>query len=371
MIKLNKISKKQKVYISIGAVLLVVAVLIGSNINKLESALGGRTITIKNNSANNEVINNDNKENNDEEVIEEEEKEKSLINGVGCDNAKRRPFAVMLAGDLEAWPLSGISEADLVIEMPVVTGGITRYMAVYVCNEPEDIGSIRSARHDFIPLAMGFDAIFAHWGGSHFALDKLNNKIMDNINALYLDGTVFYRKPGFFKPHDGFTNIQRMEEYSERIGYRMESRFEGYRFYDDENPIDKNGKLSISYPSVYEVEYEYSFEENSYLRSKGGKEDKDKSTSKQISAKNVVIMFATSRQIEGQYNDMDIEGEGDAVVYQNGWEIKGKWKKNKTDMKSKLYFYNESGEEIKFIPGQIWIQVVQPNQEVKWECSAS
>ncbi len=363
---MDKINKKQKSYIAAGAVLLVAAFFIGSNINNLGSVLKGRTIIIKNNSANNEVINNDNEENNGEKIIEEE-KERSLINGVPCDNAKNRPFAVMLAGDLEAWPLSGISQADLVIEMPVVTGGITRYMAVYVCNEPEDIGSVRSARHDFIPLAMGFDAIFAHWGGSHFALDKLNNKIMDNVNALYLDGTVFYRKPGFLKPHDGFTNIQRMEEYSERIGYRMESQFEGYKFYDDESPIDKNGKLSIGYLSVYEVEYEYSKDTNSYLRTKGGKEDKDRLTSSQISAKNVAIMFAASRQIEGQYNDMDIEGEGGAIVYQNGREIKGKWKKDKTDMKSKLYFYNESGEEIKFVPGQIWIQVVQPNQEVEWE----
>jgi len=365
MIKLNKINKKQKAYIAAGAVLLVAAFFISGNINNLGSALGGRTIIIENNSTDNEAIKNSNEENNDEEIIEEE-KERSLINGIECDNAKKRPFAVMLAGDLEAWPLSGISQADLVLEMPVVTGGITRYLAVYVCNEPEEIGSVRSARHDFIPLAMGFDAIFAHWGGSHFALDKLNNKIMDNINALYLDGTVFYRKPGFLKPHDGFTNIQKMEEYSERIGYRMESRFEGYKFYDDESPIDKNGKLSIGYPFKYKVEYEYSFKENSYLRFKGGEEDTDKLTLKQITAKNVAIIFAASRQIEGQYNDMDIEGEGGAIVYQNGREIKGKWKKDKTDMKSKLYFYNEAGEEIKFVPGQIWIQVVQPNQKVEW-----
>lgn len=359
---IDKISRKQKAYIAAGTVLLIVAFFV---IGNLGSILKGRTITIENNSVNNEIIN-DNEENNNEEIIEEE-KEKSLINGVECDNAKRRSFAVMLAGDLEAWPLSGISEADLVIEMPVVTGGITRYMAIFGCNNPAEIGSVRSARHDFIPLAMGFDAIFAHWGGSHFALDKLDNKIMDNINALYLDGTVFYRKPGFLKPHDGFTNMQRLDEYSQRVGYRMESEFEGYEFYDNESPIDKNGKLSIGYPSVYEVEYEYSFKENSYLRSKGGKKDTDKLTSRQISAKNVAIMFAASRQIEGQYNDMDIEGEGDAIVYQNGWEIKGKWRKDKTNMKSKLYFYNEAGEEIKFVPGQIWIQVVQPNQEVKWE----
>ena len=355
-------NKKQKIYaIAAGAVLVICSVFITSPENWLRS----RSVKIENESSND--IMSSNEENNNEENKPEEEKEKSLISGIECADAKNRSFAVMMSGDLEAWPLSGISNADLVIEMPVVTNGITRFMALFNCSEPQEIGSIRSTRHDFIPLAMGFDAIYAHWGGSHFALDKLDNKIMDNINALYLDGSVFYRKPGLPKPHDGFTTIKRLKEYSQRIGYRTESEFSGYKFYEEENPSDKNGELSIGYPSIFKVSYKYNAQTNSYLRIKGDKRDVDKLTSEQIEAKNVVIMYAASRQIEGQYNDMDIEGEGKAIVYQNGWEITGKWKKDKNDMKSKLYFYNEAGDEIKFVAGKIWIQVVEPEQKVKWE----
>lgn len=351
--------KKKKI-----AIVLAFFVFLGTGVfaSNPQSWMGDRTIKIDNNSRNAEA-NSNQEEKKEEEAVK---KDRSPVNGLECDNAKRRPFAVMLAGDLEAWPLSGISEADLVVEMPVITDSITRYMAVYVCNNPTEIGSIRSARHDFIPLAMGFDAIYAHWGGSHFALDMLNSKIMDNVNALYLDGSVFYRKEKLFAPHNGFTTIERMEDYSKRVGYRMESRFESYKFYDEENPSDKNGKLSIGYPSIYGVDYEYNSKTNSYFRSKGNKKDIDKLTAKQIEAKDVVIMFAVSRQIEDQYNDVDIEGEGNAIIYQNGWEIKGSWKKDKGDLKSKIYFYNESGEEVKFVPGKIWIQVVQTDQSVKW-----
>ena len=356
-----QLDKKQKknIIIAIGALILVTIFFC-----TLNRWTGSRTITIENENQEGVVINADNGDK--EEKLDEEEKEANLISGVECENSKARPFAVMQAGDWEAWPLSGISQADLVIEMPVMTNGITRYMALYACSEPAEIGSIRSARHDFIPLAMGFDAIYAHWGGSHFALNKLNNKIMDNINALYLDGSVFFRKPGISAPHDGFTTIEKLREYSERVGYRIESNFEGYSFYEEESPIDKNGKISIGYPSSYKVDYNYDFEKNLYIRVRGNKTDEDKLTSEQISAKNVVIIFAASRQIEDQYNDMDIEGEGEAIVYQNGWEIKGKWSKDKNDMKSKLFFFNEAGEEIKFVPGRIWIQVVQINQEVEW-----
>jgi len=354
--------QKNKIYIIVIIIMLILSI---AFLSTSKNWIGGKTIRIEN--ENNKNINNEKEKNDEEEDKTEEEIKMNLLNGIRCENANRRPFAITLAGDLEAWPISGISEADLVIEMPVVTGGITRYLAVYICNNPEEIGSIRSARHDFIPLAMGFDAILAHWGGSHYALDKLNNKIMDNINALYLDGSVFYRKPGLPKPHDGFTIIERLQEYSERMGYRLESNFDGYKFHREENPSDKNGELIINYYSIYKVNYEYNAETNLYLRSKGDKEDIDKLDSEQITAKNVVIMFAASRQIEGQYNDMDIEGEGKAIIYQNGREIKGVWQKDKNNMKSKLYFYNESGEEIEFVSGKIWIQVVEPGQKVEWE----
>src|SRR3990167_1280909 len=91
------------------------------------------------------------------------------LTGQKCENYNRRPLAVMLAVDSVARPLSSIYVADVVVEMPVVKDSINRFMGIYVCNKPEEIGSVRSARHDFIPLAAGFDAIYSHWGGSNFS----------------------------------------------------------------------------------------------------------------------------------------------------------------------------------------------------------
>ena len=136
----------------------------------------------------------------------------------------------MIAGDEDARPLSGISFADIVVEMPVVTGSITRMLAIFVCEDPGEIGSVRSARHDFIPLAQGFDAILAHWGGSRLALGELNEKIMDNLDALPNYYETFYRKVGVLAPHDGFTSMERMVNASESLGYRMTTNFEGYSF---------------------------------------------------------------------------------------------------------------------------------------------
>jgi len=88
-----------------------------------------------------------------------------------------------------------------------------------------------------------------------------------------------------------------------------------------------------------------------------------------VEAKNIVIMRAVSRQIEGQYNDVDVEGEGEAAVYQNGEEIKARWQKDPANKFSKLYFYDEKGEEIKFVSGQIWIEIIEPGKSVEYKIS--
>ncbi len=293
----------------------------------------------------------------------------SPFSGLSCKNAKQRPFAVILAGDKVVRPLSGLTTADLVLEIPVLTGSITRYIAIYVCSSPQEIGSLRSARHDFIPLAVGMDAILVHWGGSHYARDLLDAKVMDNIDALYNPFGAFWRKSEIPMPHNGFTSMERLLNATEKLGYRLESEFDGYPHTKVQSlkfkvQSSKSGILTIGYSYPYNVRYEYDSESNSYLRWRGGTKQIDKNNNKQLTAKVVVVMRAKSRQLEKDYNDLNIEGSGYAEVYQNGEVITGQWKKNGS---SKLYFLDEEGEEIKFVPGQIWIQIVEPHQKVSWE----
>lgn len=294
---------------------------------------------------------------------------KSQISGISCENYNRRLFAVMLAEDSVARPLSGISRADLVIEMPVVTGSITRIMAVFQCESPEEIGSVRSARHDFIPLAMGLDAIFAHWGGSHFALDELDAKIMDNIDAMPNPFDAFYRKYDIPQPHNGFTSMERLVNAAKKLGYRLESDFAYPHLLEADSRGSSariNADLLIGYPFPFNVEYKYNPETNSYLRWRGGKEEIDKNNNKQVEAKNIAVMRSQSRQVEGDYNDVDVEGEGEAAVYRNSEEIKGIWRKDPAKKSSKLYFYDKSGQEIKFVPGPIWIEIIESEKSVEY-----
>lgn len=292
------------------------------------------------------------------------------ITGLECENYNRRAIATMLAMDPITRPLFGIGFADLVIEMPVITDSITRLMVVYICEEPEEIGSLRSSRHDFIPLAMGLDAIYAHWGGSHYALNKLNAGIMDNIDALKNPYNAFWQKSGIPMPHNGFTSMARLVNAAEKLGYRLENKFEGYPHISEQRIMNNEqaGELTIGYKGNYRVFYKYNPETNSYLRWRGGTKEIDKLTNKQVETQNIAVMRAASRMIQPpDYNDVDVEGTGEAIVYRNGEEIRGTWKKAGKYQPTKLYFLDSQGKEIKFVPGKIWIEIVEPYTRVMWE----
>lgn len=310
-----------------------------------------------------------NKDSQNQEPESENKNNISPITGQECENYNRRPIAIMLATDPVTRPLSGISQADMVIEMPVITGSITRLMAIYGCETPEEIGSVRSARHDYIPLAMGLDAIYAHWGGSHFALDKLNAGIMDNIDAMENPYNAYFQKSGILMPYNGFTSLERLINTAEKLDYRLESKFVGYPHLSTSYKLQAtNGRLSIGYGGHFKVSYEYEKDENIYRRWRDNQREIDKNNGNQAEVSVVIVMRTESRMIEPpDYNEVDVEGEGNAIIYQNGEEIKGFWKKTGAYSSSKLQFLDSKGKEIEFVPGKIWLEIVEPNTEVKWE----
>ncbi len=278
----------------------------------------------------------------------------SALSGVNCEKAKARPLAVMLAGDKEARPLSGISDADLVFEMPVTDSGATRMMAVFQCNWPKEIGSVRSSRLDFIPLAQGLNAIYAHWGGEKEALKQLDSKVIDNINAMKYDGTIFYRKKGIKPPHNGFTSSELISQAIKDLGYSLNKTAISY-------PHEKSKSMggvepSIFYKGEFEIGWKYDIGSNSYLRFREGQAEVDENLGEQVEAKNVILMKTTWSPINKDYIRVKTVGSGEAIIYKNGEETNGSWEK-KTAI-DKLYFYDGQRQEIKFAPGPIWVEIV-------------
>lgn len=308
------------------------------------------------------------------------------ISGVSCENWNGRNFAVMQPADVAARPLAGLSQADMVFEMSAVYGSITRLMGVYGCNRPEEVGSLRSARHDFVHLAKSLDAIYVHWGRADIEEFKnvLNSGIIDDMNcnndAGKSAGQYCFRHEaeGNMRGVDtGYAKFAQLLEGAKNFGYRMENKFVGYPHQADAalDQRPSGGNLRVAFAKPFDAEYDYDKASNSYFRTWGGVADTDRNTKGKVAPKNVVVMIADAAPIKvgEQYVNVQIgdpwfdqADSGQAFFYMNGQQIKGTWKKDKSKIESKLLFMDEQGQEIKFVPGQIWVDIIDPGQALKW-----
>lgn len=306
----------------------------------------------------------------------------SLIAGLPCGEAhKRRPLAVMLGSDPIARPISGFAGADLVFEVPVLVNNVTRHLAVYQCGHPTEIGGVRSARHDYLFLAKGLDAVLAHWGGSYHALNRIRLEyatgsipVYESIDALRNPGSAYYRITRLPAPYNGYTTYDRLWEALKGLGYRTYSVFPGYPHLSDAPRAQRGaGTLDVGWPGAMRVRYVYNPETNAYQRSWGGARHLDGVDNQPVNPKVLVVMHAEQRFARGPggYNDVDVEGTGSVEVYQNGQVIQGTWSKSDVHKQDPLVFTTALGQPIAFVPGQIWIHVVDGATRVVWTPGAS
>ena len=281
---------------------------------------------------------------------------KGSLSGVECEQGTRRPVAVMLASDPEARPLAGVGSADMVIEMPVTEGGVTRMMAIFQCNAPREIGSIRSARLDFLPLVQGFNALYVHWGGEHEVLALLDKHIVQNIDCIKLDGTTCQRKRGIPRPHNGYTTSQLIKEKVEALGYSTTKNLVEYLF----DSAKSQGIVAVPtlYSGEFAVKWTYDPASNKYTRSRGGTAEIDRLTGNPVQASNVIVLHTTSEYVSILYNRVKTTGSGKATVYHNGEAITATWEKL-TD-NAKLAIKDAKGDEVELTPGNTWWEFVTP-----------
>jgi hypothetical protein len=299
----------------------------------------------------------------------------SGLSGVACADANRRPIGVMLSSDPITRPVSGFASADMVFELPVLTNDVTRFLAIYQCGHPSEIGSIRSVRHDYLFLAEGVDTIVAHWGGSYHALNRIAAGEFQTINALTNPDNAYFRKNTLPAPYNGFSTYDRLWDALQKLGYRTTTNFAGYPFKDDPAPADRGpgGTLTINWPGAFKASFEYDPATNRYQRFWAGVKQVDGADKTPVAPSVVAIMTATNGPMTGPggYNDEGIEGSNKLVVYEDGKVITGTWKKNELEKKDPVHFLDDKGQPITFTRGQVWIAAVEPEVGATWVAASA
>lgn len=279
---------------------------------------------------------------------------------------KNRPVFIVVENHPDARPQWGLTSSDIVWEM-VAEGGITRMMLMYAdaSRIPEKVGPVRSARHYFVDIAEGFDAIFVHFGFSPYAKSQIANHGVNNINGLY--DNYFYRdrSRGVASEHTAYTTDESIAKAIENKGYRTTLN-EGYESPFKFNKSAKSlsnpcNELKVSYSSGYTYTLTYDADKKVYLSSLNGNKFVD-SEGTQQNFENVILCYTSISSMGDSKGRVDFAlSEGKGIYASNGTYEIITWKKG--DSSDMMKFYDADGKELSLNVGRTYIGILDKSKE--------
>lgn len=282
----------------------------------------------------------------------------------------KRPYAIIFNNYKVARNQSGIGQADILYEA-LVEGGITRLLGIGENFTSDRIGSVRSARHYYVSIADEYDAIFIHYGKTKYAVSKIKELNIDNLDGeTGLGSVIFYRDKSIKSPHNAFASVEGILAGIKKKNYRSSYRenFSAhYSFYEEDTDLAKGdtaNKVTLRFSSIATPYLVYNTEDKLYYRYQFNGPHIDSNTGDQLAFKNIIIQIVKEWDIDkNDYQTMDFEdASGKGYYITNGKSVPISWKKNEA---SKIMrYYNEAGEELTMNPGKTYV-AIYPDNEIK------
>ena len=297
-------------------------------------------------------------------IIEPQKQEEKKVKVIDPDS-KERPYAVMINTHGDALPQSGLQDAYIVYEL-MVEGGITRMMALFKGKDFDKVGSVRSARTQYLGYVYENDAIYMHAGGAPDALSRISN---EGINDVDVDGQYGFRDSSLNRAweHTLFTSSDLIKQGISARGFRTEANVENLLTYqadtlDLEKYTDKVAANNISIQYSYYRTSEYSYDANAkvYLRSMNGIANTDLVTGEQYKVKNIIVYAVNYSNYcynsNCKYQKIDNIGTGEGYYITEGYAIPITWEK--ADEKSQTkYKVKATGDDLVVNDGNTYIQI--------------
>lgn len=291
----------------------------------------------------------------------EKEKKPKIYSG------NSRNVAVMVSNEKAAWPQAGLLNAYMIYEC-IIEGGETRFMALYKAdNLPEKIGPVRSSRHYYLDYAAEHDPIYAHFGWSDLAMQRIKQRGVQNINGIY--DKYYYREGGGY--NNAFVSKNSILDFAKQKGYPLTTNREFPLKLSGKN-VDIEGEnicnnLKLTYSQKHNVTYKYDAENKVYLRSMRGINHIDRVTKEQIKAKNIVVLkvknFNLNDYVGSPRQDLNNIGSGEGYYITNGKYTKITW--NKSQYNQNTVIKDLNGKEIILNDGLTFMQIVPDKYNVE------
>jgi hypothetical protein len=287
------------------------------------------------------------------------------LTGVAADEVTPRPaVAVKIENTSQARPQSGLQHADVVWET-IVEFQVSRLVAVFHSQLPEEIGPVRSVRPMDIAIASPLRAPFVFSGGQPAILQLVYNSNLQPISHdAGADG--LYRIRSRSAPHNVYASLTTILAQADADHAAPPVEQFAFALRPELASAVRAGTpattLSFRLSSASTPNWAWDAGRGQWLRSEGSSAHMDAVTGAQVGATNVVSVVAGhpdsgyDAQNAAPIPTYELVGEGDAVVATGGMTIPARWRKAAEDQP--LQLFDAAGAPILLAPGNTWVELV-------------
>jgi hypothetical protein len=292
------------------------------------------------------------------------------------ENLERRPLAIKVQifprNQRPAW---GVSQADIVYDYYQNTG-LTRFHALFLGQNAEIVGPIRSARLLDIELVEMYKSIMAFGGAEVRTRNRLYSQ--EFASRLVTEGSSNCPPLCRVDP-SGFNYLvadtQELSNLADTKGIPNERQNLDGMSFNSVTPADGQSGIQVyaRYSISAYLRWDFDPSTGRYLRFQDAQEANDlqseayapfldRTTEQQVAADNVVVIFVphqyafNSRPGANEVMEILLSGSGPAYAYRDGLVYQVNWNRPATD--SVLFLTFQDGTAYSFKPGTTWIEVL-------------
>lgn len=274
------------------------------------------------------------------------------------------------------WPQAGLNSADLIFEHYNEGWFSSRWTAVYLGKDPEQVGPIRSGRIIDLEIPAMYKAVFACSGFSNGVLalfrdsDLYPDWVVSESLPEMLSPSPFYRDSSRDVPleHTMFTSPALVRAWAEGRGISGRQNLQGMAF-SGEPTVEGEPATYVYIPwHLLDAEWRYDEASGRYLRWSDGVPHTDALDGQQLSVANVVLLYVaqwdTDIVEDPHWGNLSIRWAlwdvdnpyRPAILFRDGVRIDGIWhREERGDM---LTLTDEDGHLIPLKVGNTFFEVV-------------
>ncbi len=286
------------------------------------------------------------------------------------DLTKLRPVAVMLNNVKVAQPQLGVSQADIIYEIPA-EGDVTRMIALFQSMEGVgDLGTIRSTRPYYLEVALGHDALLVHAGGSPEAYQDIKSWKVDNMDGVRggSDASIFWRDPERRRTkgyeHSLLTSGTNVQGYLDEGHFRLEHRSSfayPQGFTEDGTPAEgaEASRVEVRFSSYKTGVFEYDPQQGKYMVSQYGGPYVDGNTDEQVRITNLLVLETSIRVLDSEGRLRVSLGSGKGTFFCGGRSVPIRWEKGDRD--DPFVYTLEDGSPLLLGQGTSYVCILNQN----------